>query len=383
MKCIACNSENISELIEIKNIPVFCNVLHDSFDSAKKAAKGDISLSYCNDCGHVYNSSFDSKLMEYDQEYENSLHFSKVFQQYAENLSDYLIDKYNVRNKKVIDIGCGKGDFLNIICNSGNNKGFGFDKSYVPKHNSEKVTFIQDFFTDKYSDYDADLILCRQVLEHIEEPTGFLKSFESAIRSKESAVVFFEVPNAMYTIKELGIWDLIYEHCSYYTHSSLSRLFNKNGYKILDLKEQFSGQYLSIELTPAESGYDEKHQLPDKPAEELINNFRNAYNEKVGFWENKLQKLKNENRKVVVWSAGSKGITFLNLMDKEKYIQNVVDVSPQKQGKFVPVSSQEVIPPDLLIKIKPDTVIIMNPVYEKEIKSTLNGLGLTPEILSA
>jgi 2-polyprenyl-3-methyl-5-hydroxy-6-metoxy-1,4-benzoquinol methylase len=382
-KCIVCHSDEIIELLHIENIPVFCNVLHDSQEKALSASLGNINLCFCKYCGHIYNSDFNSGLMEYDQEYENSLHFSKVFQTYAEELSSYLIEKYNINNKKVIDIGCGKGDFLKIICNSGNNKGFGFDKSYVPKHNPKDITFIQDFFTDKYTGYNADLILCRQVLEHIEDPNQFLKSFETAIRSKESSVVFFEVPNAMYTIKELGIWDLIYEHCSYYTTSSLCYLFLKNNYKIIDLKTQFEGQYLSIELsTNSESDY-QQSQTVLIPDDQLINNFKDEYLEKISKWKNNLSGLKKEQKKTVVWGAGSKGITFLNLMDPENYIQYIVDVSPQKQDLYVPGTGQKVISPEDLIKIQPDAVVLMNNIYEKEVRGILKDLGLKQEILYA
>ena len=70
--------------------------------------------------------------MEYTQSYENSLHFSPGFQKFAADLADRLITRYNLRGKDVIDIGCGKGDFLKLICARGGNRGVGFDPSYVP-----------------------------------------------------------------------------------------------------------------------------------------------------------------------------------------------------------------------------------------------------------
>lgn len=381
MVCSVCHSDNITVLTDILDIPVFCNVLLKSRTEALKAPKGNIKLCSCNNCSHVFNASFKPEIMDYDQDYENSLHFSSVFNKYAENLADYIISKYNIRNKDIIDIGCGKGDFLNIICNRGNNKGTGFDKSYVPKHNDKNITFIQDFYSDKYLSYNAELILCRQVLEHIPKPGEFLNSFDKAIKSKDSSIVFFEVPNAMYTIESLGIWDLIYEHCSYFTAHSLYSLFNSYGYAVLDLKEQFSGQYLSIELSPDKSKSGNiSVPVPDKS---LFNKFKKEYESKIEYWQKVIASQKYEGKKIVVWSAGSKGVTFLNLVDPEGYINFVVDVSPQKQNLFVPGTGQQIISPDKLKEIKPDTVIIMNPVYELEIRNTLENIGVFCEILKA
>ena len=54
----------------------------------------------------------------------------------------------------------------------------------------------------------------------------------------------------MFTLKEFGIWDLIYEHYSYFTALSLSRLFAGAGFKPLSLEEAFGSQYLCIEARP-------------------------------------------------------------------------------------------------------------------------------------
>ena len=46
----------------------------------------------------------------------------------------------------------------------------------------------------------------------------------------------------------------------------------------------------------------------------------------------------------------------------------------------MPGTGQQIIPPDDLRSYRPDTVIIMNPVYRDEIGGALNDMGLEPEI---
>ena len=81
-------------------------------EEAFEAAKGNVRLAFCRTCSHIFNSAFDADLVEYSHSYENSLHFSPTFQAYARTLANRLIQKYELYHKNVIEIGCGKGDFL-------------------------------------------------------------------------------------------------------------------------------------------------------------------------------------------------------------------------------------------------------------------------------
>ena len=87
------------------------------------------------------------------------------------------------------------------------------------------VSFIQDYYSKKYGNYPADLIVCRQTLEHIPYPRSFLGDLRSIIGDRLETDVFFEVPNALNTLRNNSYWDVIYEHCSYFTPDSLSAHF--------------------------------------------------------------------------------------------------------------------------------------------------------------
>ena len=130
--CPVCDSKNIDIFIEIPDIPVYCNLLFSSRREAINASRSDIRLGFCNNCTHVYNYAFDPDLMDYTLEYENSLQFSPRFQEYATQLAADLVKRHQLYNKDIIEIGCGDGDFLALLCELGNNRGLGFDPSHVP-----------------------------------------------------------------------------------------------------------------------------------------------------------------------------------------------------------------------------------------------------------
>ncbi len=76
-------------------------------------------------------------------------------------------------------------------------------------------------------------------------------------------------------------------------------------------------------------------------------------------------------------------MSFLNLIQPQDSIDWVVDINPGKQGSFMAGTGQPVVAPERLIEIRPDTVIVMNPVYREEIATQLGEMGLHPEILVA
>ncbi len=387
MPCTACGTATVKSFVEIRDVPVHCNLLWPTHESALTAPRGDITLGFCTTCGHVFNTAFDPVLMEYTQAYENSLHFSPRFQQYADALARRLIDRYGIRGKDVIDVGCGKGDFLAMVCEHGNNRGFGFDPSYVPEHmapdKAARMTIIQDFYSPEYASTKADLISCRHVLEHIQYPRQFVDNVRAAVGDRHSTVVFFEVPNVLYTLKDLGIWDLIYEHCSYFSVPSLREVFRASGFAVKELHELYEGQFLGIDsfASPvSQQGLDDATPDDVRLMGTFVQRFAAEYAGKVGVWGKRLAQWKEKNAKVAVWGGGSKGVTFLNVLRPGPTVGCMVDINPRKQGMFVAGTGQQIVPPEYLQSYKPDVVVIMNPVYREEINGLLSNMGLAPAL---
>jgi len=386
--CPVCTTTDIIVLIDIPQMPVFCNVLWNGKDEALHAPRGDIQLGFCTRCSHIYNRRFDPSLVRYSQNYENSLHFSSRFQSYAHQLADRLVRVYALQNKDLVEIGSGQGDFLEMVCDRGENRGIGFDPSYRSTEGADpdsRIRIIPDYYSLKYAQYPADFILSRHVLEHVDRPNELIASLRQTIGDRHHVVVFFEVPNALYTIQALGIWDIIFEHFSYFTHFSLREIFSRNGFNILQISEAFNGQFLTIEASPA------PEQLPalvnlSEGLGELSRNaavFSQSYHQKVSAWQYELGIFSQQDKKGVVWGAGSKGVTFLNILRDYQNIEYVVDINPRKAGKFVSGSGQEIVPPNFLAAYQPDYVIIMNPNYHAEIQESLDLLGVNAQILNA
>ncbi|MEE9230196.1 MAG: class I SAM-dependent methyltransferase [Acidobacteriota bacterium] len=383
-RCPACQRAAMSVFMEIPDVPVHCNLLWPEREGAVAAPRGHIRLGFCAACGLVYNLAFNSDLMEYTQRYENSLHFSPRFQQYARELAVRLVEKYHLRGKEIIEIGCGKGEFLALLCEGERNRGWGFDPGAEERAADSSLTFIRDFYSDAYADYTADLICCRHVLEHIQQPREFVLGIRQAMGDRPGTAVYFEVPDFLYTLRDLGIWDIIYEHCSYFSGPSLTRLFQQTGFTVREVYPAFGSQFLCLEASPR-VGVDRRGTASIEDIEalsNLVSALGEAYRSKVEMWNAKLSRLFEDGRRIVVWGAGSKGVTFLNTVKAAAAIEHVVDINPRKQGMYVAGTGQRIVSVQFLGGYRPDTVVVMNAMYRDEIRHLLGKVGVLADVLT-
>ncbi len=387
--CTVCGSTTPDAFVEIRGVPVHCNLIWPTRAEALNAPKGDVVLGYCEHCGHVFNKTFDPRLMSYTQSYENSLHFSPIFQEFAEDLARRLIGTYDLRGKDIIDVGCGKGDFLRLLCRLGNNRGVGFDPSYVPEpgdlSDGGTLTFVREFYSEKHWLYKADLVSCRQVLEHIPTPREFVATIRRSIGNRPHTALYCEVPNALYTLRDMGIWDIIYEHCSYFSARSLSHLFSSGGFDIVKVREMFGGQYLGLEgrIAAGTTGSAVDEWISRGEMARLVETFGAAFMKKMDEWKFRLEMNGKAGKRTAVWGGGSKGVTFLNMMNAQQHVECMVDINPRKQGRFVAGTGQEIVAPEYLRDHRPDVIIVMNPLYAEEIRKQTEALDLKPECLTA
>lgn len=387
ISCTVCGGTKIDDLLAINEIPVHCNLLWQTRADAVAAPCGDIHLVVCWNCCHIFNKSFDAGSMQYTVEYENSLHFSPRFEEYAKELAVRLVEEHKLYDKDIVEIGCGQGDFLRLLCELGGNRGAGFDPSYMGEANdtNNEVTIIRDYYTEAYADYPADFICSRHVLEHIQQPNEFVSMVRRVVGDRDNTVVFFEVPSVLFTLYQLGIWDIIYEHCSYFSPNSLAALFRQSGFRVLQILESFGDQFLTIEAAPVNG--DESQNAPVSAMMQSLTQeatrFAENYKRKVDFHRQRLKDLAGQGKKIVVWGAGSKGVMFLNTLKTQGIIEFAVDINPRKEGMYVAGTGQEIIPPKRLQEYRPDVVIVMNANYQDEIRQNLETLGLSADILLA
>ena len=385
--CQNCGDSNMSVFYEVKQVPVHSVLLMPTREEALRYPKRDIELGFCGHCGFITNMAFDPGVHEYSSRYEETQGFSGTFNAFHSGLAARLIEQYSLHNKDIIEIGCGKGEFLTMLCEMGDNRGVGFDPAYVSERNQSKaknrITFVQDFYSEKYSGYHGDFVCCKMTLEHIPNTADFVGTVRRSIGNRLNTIVFFQIPEVRRILRERAFWDIYYEHCSYFSRGSLARLFRKCGFDVLKLWTDYDDQYLMIEAKPGTST--DGVVLPEEnDIEELkneVNSFSRDLEGIVIQWKTKLRESKGHGRRVVLWGGGSKGVAFLTKLNVQNEIEYAVDINPYKQGTFMAGTGQQIVLPEFLQTYKPDLVIVMNPIYCNELQQELTRLNISAELL--
>ena len=401
---------------ELKSAPVHSVLLLRSREEALNYPAADISLGFCDRCMFISNVVFNADLHEYSTKYEATQAYSSTFNAFHKELAKSLIERFDLHKKNIIEIGCGQGEFLHLLCELGDNHGVGFDPAY-DKRRSEFVsdnmhTFIRDFYSEKYKDFHGDFVCCKMTLEHIPNTLEFVTGIRAIIGKHSDTIVFFQIPNVTRILQEMAFWDIYYEHCSYFSEDSLRYLFVKSGFDVIDLWRAYDDQYLMIAARPdidysAPEGLSQKskkmsiriRRKPDEKsgcetnqgfldnsssAEKMrhrIDYFSKNHLKVVNSWREKINELKQQGKRIVIWGAGSKGVAFLTTLKIQDEIDYAVDINPNKHGTYMAGTGQQIVAPDFLREYRPDVVIVMNPIYCQEIKHELEKMDIDATIL--
>jgi SAM-dependent methyltransferase len=375
--CPSCRSSQLAVFHEQSGVPVHSCRLVDSRDEAVSFPQGRLQLALCAACGLITNTLYDASLQDYGVAYEETQGFSPRYRQFAQQLAQRWIDRYDLREKTVLEIGCGKGEFLALMCELGRNQGIGIDPAFVDERLESEARDRMRFITEVYADLPADAVVCRHTLEHISPVADFITLVRRTAGARDGTVVLFDLPDVVRVLREGAFWDIYYEHCSYFSPGSLGRLFRRSGFDVLSIERDYADQYLVIDARPGTGAHG---RLPlEETVEELneeVERFSRTFATTSSLWRATLADARAEGRRVAIWGAGSKAVAFLTTLATGDEVAYAVDINPFKSGKFVPGTGHPVLAPEALPAAPPDLVVVMNDLYLDEVRTRLATLGL-------
>lgn len=383
-RCPTCGAEDAHVFRCISDVPVNSCLLFDDSSQAMGLQRGDIDLAFCNRCAFIFNAAWRPDATVYSDAYEETQVFSETYSAYQRQLAEELVDRYALFGKGIVEIGCGKGAFLNLICALGDNNGIGFDPSFVPERaaGDARTVFRREYFDEKTELAPPDFICCRMTLEHIAETQAFVRAVRRIASPDRGTIVFFQVPDVRRILAEGAFWDVYYEHCSYFSPASLGYLFRSAGFDVLRMESNYDAQYLTIEARPVTAALAIDPLQVSEEVGRLAEDVA-LYPERasgcVEYWRSMIESVSRSGGRVALWGSGSKAVAFLSAVAMADEIEYLVDINPFRWGKRVPGSAKLIVGPEHLTRFPPDLVIAMNPIYRREIAASLveNGCGST------
>lgn len=378
LPCPACRATISTDILKTGPVPVLPNAVYSTKASALAADCAPIALRQCTACSHVFNALFDSARVEYAPEgYANPLGASAIFRAYQQALADKLVSRFGLTGRAAFEVGAGDGDFLSTLVDAGMASGVGLDPSASDASHRGGAVRIAGRPLSPVDNQTADLVVMRHVLEHLDDPAALLTATALVLRRDGPAAGYFEVPNGDFALGPRGVWDVIYEHPSIFTATSLDRLLARCGFKVEALSADYDNQFLQAFVRLA----DEETVMPSAISiqghEGDATRFADLFEQARSGWGAFLKSRAATGLSTAVWGAGSKGVMFCNLAGTGG--ETVIDLGAAKHGRFIPGTGQEIQNPDALATLTDPLIIVMNDAYLDEIKS----MAKTEHVVSA
>lgn len=365
-KCIACGERLGSEpILKFDNMPASAQDIPTKDELANEKSV-QLNLHQCPMCGLV---QFDCEPVGYYKDVIRSGGFTTTMVELRRRQYTSLISKYKLEGKKFLEVGCGQGEFLNVL-KEFNVEPFGIEnkESLVELARSKGLNVIKGFITDdenpakEYGPFDA--FLSFNFLEHQPDPNAMLKRIYENLTP--NGVGLITVPSFEYIIEHDGYYEFIRDHIAYYTFETLEFLVNKNGFEVLE-KEMINRDTLSIVVRKKPrldlSKIAQSHDNISKQFQMLIND------------------CSERGERVAIWGASHQGFTIASSLLLNNKIEYIVDSAPFKQNKFAPGSHIPIVSPEYLCQNPVDNIIIIAPGYSDEISSVIkNKLNLNVNI---
>lgn len=375
-KCRLCTFKiHNKPILNLKNMPIAAQHFLKKKDTYKKDKSINLKILQCKNCGLV---QLNIKPVNYYKSVITAASISGDAKKEKLRQLSSLKKKFNLRNKKIIEFGCGTGAVLDLI-KSLKMKAFGLEFSLksVNQGKRKKRNIIKGYLENMSSIKGApfDGFVCYNFLEHIPKLNLFIKKIYKNLT--ENGVGIITVPNLDYLIKTKSFYEFVPDHLSYFTMKTIKSLFIKHNFKIIEIKliNNQNDIFLVIKKKKIKKKF--KKEIFKKPIK--IFNLKKDFDEveKLITTLNKIKKLyRTKKEKIAIWGAGHRTLALLAL-SKFDEIQYIVDSAKFKQGLYSPINYTKIVSPDSLKKNPVNLLIVMLPgIYPNEVIQNVKRMNI-------
>jgi hypothetical protein len=231
----------------------------------------------------------------------------------------------------------------------------------------------------------ADLIIGNNVLAHVPNLNDFVEGMKILLNPR--GTITMEFPHLLQLIAKNEFDTIYHEHFSYLSFVTVERVFAAHGLALYDVEElPTHGGSLRIYACHREDGSKAPtDRIRELKAREEAAGFRRletylSFTEQVKETKRKLLEFliraKREGKSIVAYGAAAKGVTLLNYCGvRTDFIDYAVDLSPHKQGHFMPGVRIPIFHPDRIAETRPDYVLILPWNLKDEIIRQMAGIA--------
>ena len=387
MNCRFCENPLEHMFVDLGNTPLANSYLTKESDFEKEIP---LNALICEKC-------FLIQIDEYEKPgdiFNNYAYFSSYSTSWLEHIKKFVMEtivEFNITDQdQIIEIASNDGYLLKNF-KKRNIPVLGIEPASNVAQIAEKsgIPTIASFFGTETAEKiinsgkKADMLIAFNVLPHVPNLNDFILGMKNIIT--KNGIIIIQFSAYLLDVIKKCEFDMVYhEHFSYFSLFTLKKIFEHFDLEIFDVKEiSVHGGSLRLFLKLSKN----KEISINENVEKLLKKERDyglqeistylKFQKNVENSKKKIQeffiKAKEEEKQIVCYGAAAKGNTVLNYCKISKNdINYVVDISPHKQGKFMPGTHIPIFSPEKIKETKPDYVIILAWNLKDEIVQQIN-----------
>jgi SAM-dependent methyltransferase len=353
-RCRVCAGETLAEpAIAYRQMPRSAQHFPDAGALADDHGI-DLCLYQCARCGLL---QIVSAPVPYYREVIRAAAFSPDMREFRLAQFAELVERYGLKGQRFLEIGCGKGEYLELLGSTGVRPvGLEYAGAAVRHCRHQGLDVHKGFIGRATQDVPGgpyDSFMSLNFMEHWPRPLATLRGLHRNLKS--GAIGLIEVPNLDMILKEKLYSEFIQDHLSYFTTETFTFALQLAGFEVLESRSIWHDYILSAVV---------RKRLPIdlsalKTQQDRIGRDIRAFVERF------------PGRSVAVWGAGHQALAALALGGLGNAIRYVIDSAPFKQGKFTPATHIPIVPPTQLAVDPVQAIIVMAAGYSDEVANLI------------
>lgn len=389
MNCRFCKNSLKHVFVDLGEMPLANSYLTKEMVN-KTEKKFPLQAFVCEKCFLVQVEEFEKpKNIFNDYAYFSS--YSTSWLKHVKLFADEMISEFNLsKNDQVIEIASNDGYLLkNFKSKAIPILGIEPASNVAKIAENNGIPTVVEFFNSETAQKivnagkKASLLVAFNVLPHVPNLNDFVLGIKKIIQ--ENGIIVIQFSAYLLDVIQKCEFDMVYhEHFSYFSLFTLKKIFESNDLEIFDVKEiPVHGGSLrlfiksikntAIQINPSVDNLLKKEEIFGLKEITTYLEFQNKVENSKKLIKEFFVTAKNDGKEIVCYGAAAKGNTVLNYCDiGNEFISYVLDISPHKQGKFLPGTHIPIFPPEKINETKPDYIVILAWNLKEEIMKQSN-----------
>lgn len=374
MKCRHCGNDGFVPFADLQNCPP-SNAMLTAATLYAPELYYPLVVETCERCWLAQVDEHKQASEIFDSDYTYFSSFSSSWLAHCERFAAAAIERFELGpDSKVIEVASNDGYLLQYFKAAGVPV-LGIEPTANTAAVAEEkgIPTIVDFFGETLARTQvagaADLICGNNVFAHVPDINDFTDGLKAALAP--GGVVSLEFPHLLRLIEEAQFDTIYHEHFSYLSLGTTISIFERAGLKVFDV-EQLPTHGGSLRVFGAHA--DDESKPRSEAVERVLDEERAAGLRDRAVYEAFQPRIdriradflrflidqKAAGKVVAGYGAAAKGNTLLNYcgVKGSDLVRFVADLSPHKQGRFLPGSHIPVLAPEAIDAEKPDYIVI-------------------------